>query len=61
MFELPADTLKRLTERIPAAFYALIGVALLAALLGATGVELFFLILGSAAHVARVGLEAQRR
>jgi hypothetical protein len=64
MFDLPADTTERLTELAPSAFYVLAGIALFAGLLGAVGVALFFLILGGAVHVARVGLEAfgtQRR
>jgi hypothetical protein len=58
MFRMPPDTIERATEIVPTVFYALIGIALLAALLGATGPALFFLIVGSAIHVARVGLEA---
>ena len=55
------DTLERLEELLPRTFYVLMAVALLAALLGSTGVAWFFLLLGSAVHVARVGFEAASR
>jgi hypothetical protein len=58
MFDLPAETIEKARELAPAAFYALMGIALFTALLGAVGVALFFLVLGGAVHVARVGLEA---
>jgi hypothetical protein len=61
MFELPADTLERLTEIAPTAFYALMGIALFTAVLGAGGAAMFFLIVGATVHVARVGLEALSR
>lgn len=61
MFELPADTLERLEEILPTAFYALIGLALFLALLGAGGPALVVLILGAAVHVARVGVEGRPR
>lgn len=60
MFELPADTLERLEEILPAAFYAVMGLALFIALLGAAGPALFVLIVGAAVHVARVGVEGRR-
>jgi hypothetical protein len=43
------------------AFYALTAIALLAALVGSTGVAWLFLLLGAAAHVLRIGLEAESR
>lgn len=58
MFDLPADTLAKLTDRAPTVFYALMGLALLAGLFGAVGFALVLLVLGGAVHVARVGLEA---
>jgi hypothetical protein len=60
MFELSADTLETLTERAPLAFYALMGLSLFAAILGAAGMALFLLIVGATVHVARVGLEGGR-
>jgi hypothetical protein len=61
MFELPADILERLEEILPAAFYAVMGLALFIALLGAAGPALVVLILGAAVHVARVGVEGRPR
>jgi hypothetical protein len=55
---LSAETLETLTELAPRAFYAVMAVAFLAAITGSTGIAFFFLILGSAIHVGRVGLEA---
>ena len=59
MFELPADTMERLEEILPTAFYAVMGLALFIALLGAAGPALVFLIVGAALHVARVGVEGR--
>lgn len=59
MPEPSADTLDRLTELAPPAFYAVMGVAFLAAIFGSTGSAFFLLIVGSAIHVARVGLESR--
>jgi hypothetical protein len=61
MFDLPADTVERLEEILPTAFYAVMGLALFVALLGAAGPALFVLIIGAAVHVARVGVEARHR
>jgi hypothetical protein len=61
MFELPADTLERLEEILPTAFYAVMALALFVALLGAAGPALVFLIVGAALHVARVGIEGRPR
>jgi hypothetical protein len=61
MFELPADTMERLEEILPTAFYAVMGLALFIALLGAAGPALAFLIVGAALHVARVGVEGRPR
>jgi hypothetical protein len=61
MFELSADTLERLEEILPTAFYAVVGLALFIAVLGAAGPALVFLILGAALHVARVGVEGRPR
>jgi hypothetical protein len=61
MFDLPAHTIERVEEILPTLFYGLMGLALFLALLGATGAGLFLLILGSAVHVARVGVEARPR
>jgi hypothetical protein len=61
MFELPADILERLEEILPTAFYAVMGLALFLALLGAAGPALVILILGAAVHVARVGVEGRPR
>lgn len=52
------DPLERLEELLPRTFYALTAIALLAALLGSTGVAWLFLLLGSVVHVARVGFES---
>lgn len=51
------DSLARFEELLPRAFYIFTAIALLAALVGSTGVAWLFLLLGSAAHVARVGFE----
>jgi hypothetical protein len=59
MFELPADTVERLEEILPTAFYAVMGLALFIALLGAAGPALVLLIVGAALHVARVGVEGR--
>jgi hypothetical protein len=59
MPEPSAETLDRLTELAPPAFYGVMGVALLAAITGSTGVGFFLLLVGSAIHVARVGLEGR--
>jgi hypothetical protein len=61
MFELPADTIQRLEEILPTLFYALMGLALFLALLGAAGAALFLLILGAAVHVVRIGVEGRPR
>jgi len=50
-------TLEQITEWLPTAFYALMGLALLLALLGAAGPALLLLLVGSSVHVARVGAE----
>nr|MBA3866365.1 hypothetical protein [Solirubrobacterales bacterium] len=52
-----SDTLERLAELLALLFYALLAVALLAVFTGAAGCGLLLLILGGAAHVARVGVE----
>ncbi len=59
MFELPADTMERLEEILPTAFYAVMGLALFIALLGAAGPALVLLIVGAALHIARVGVEGR--
>jgi hypothetical protein len=51
-------TLEQITEWLPTAFYSLMGLALLLALLGAAGPALLLLLLGALVHVARVGAEA---
>ena len=51
----------QVTEYVPAAFYVLMGVALIAAMRGANGFAFVVLLLGAALHVARVGLEDARR
>jgi hypothetical protein len=61
MFELHADTLERLAEILPTAFYAVMGLALFIALLGAAGPALVVLILGAVVHVVRVGVEGRPR
>ena len=49
--------LTRLAELLALAFYGLMMIALATILSGALGFGFFFLLLGSAAHVLRVGLE----
>jgi uncharacterized protein (DUF58 family) len=54
---LDSDRLKRFAELLALAFYGLMLIALAAILSGALGFGFLFLLLGSAAHVLRVGLE----
>lgn len=54
---LELDRLERWTEPLGLVFYALMAVALLAALVGSTGSALALLILGAGVHVARFSLE----
>jgi hypothetical protein len=51
------DRLERFTEPLALLFYALMAVALLAALVGSTGSALVLLLLGAAAHVVRFSIE----
>lgn len=50
-------SLEELAEILAVAFYLVMGVALLAAVTASTATALALLILGSFAHVARVGVE----
>ena len=49
--------LKKLAESLAIAFYVLMGLAFLAAVLGSPGTGLLLLLLGSCAHVVRVWFE----
>lgn len=51
------DRLNRFAELLALAFYGLMLIALATILSGALGFGFLFLLLGSAAHVLRVGLE----
>jgi len=51
------DSLERLTEPLALLFYALMAVALLAALVGSTGSALALLLIGAALHVVRFSIE----
>jgi hypothetical protein len=54
---LDLQRLTKLAESLAIAFYLLMGLAFLTAVLGSPGTGLLLLILGSCAHVARVWLE----
>ncbi len=54
---LDTDRLKRFAELLALAFYGLMLIALATILSGALGFGFLFLLLGSTAHVCRVGLE----
>jgi hypothetical protein len=51
------ERLERFTEPLARLFYSLMVVALLAALIGSTGLALFLLLFGAAAHVVRFSIE----
>lgn len=51
------DSLERFTEPLALLFYALMAVALLAALVGSTGSALALLLIGAALHVVRFSIE----
>lgn len=51
------DSLERLAESLALLFYALMAVALLAALVGSTGSALALLLIGAGVHVVRFSLE----
>jgi hypothetical protein len=51
------DRLQRLTEPLAILFYALMAVALLAALVGSTGTALALLLIGAGLHVVRFSIE----
>ena len=53
--------LKKLAGLLAIAFYALMGLAFLAAVFGSPGTGLLFLILGACAHVARVWSRTRAR
>lgn len=57
MGAIDPQRLTKLAESLAIAFYALMGLALLATLLGSPGTGLLLLILGACAHVARVWFE----
>jgi hypothetical protein len=57
MLDLESLDLEKVAKALGAAFYAFMFLALCAALLGSPGLAFLLLILGSAEHVARVGLE----
>jgi hypothetical protein len=54
---LDPQRLTKLAESLAIAFYALMGLAFLTAVLGSPGTGLLLLILGACAHVARVWLD----
>ncbi len=51
------DKLERMTEPLARLFYALMAVALLAALFRSASSALFLLLLGAAVHVVRFSIE----
>lgn len=51
------ERLERFTEPLARLFYSLMVVALLAALVGSTGLALFLLLFGAAVHVVRFSIE----
>jgi hypothetical protein len=51
------DSLEKVAELLTYAFYALLFLAFVVAVVGSPGAGLLLLILGSATHVARVGVE----
>jgi steroid 5-alpha reductase family enzyme len=51
------DKIERTAELLALLFYALMAVALLAALVGSTGSALALLLIGAALHVVRFSLE----
>jgi len=51
------DKLERMTEPLARLFYALMAVAVLAALVGSAGSALLLLLLGAAVHVVRFSIE----
>jgi hypothetical protein len=57
MRELDLDRLARLIGPLTRFFYALLGVSLLAILLGSPGSALFFLVVGAAAQVLRAAIQ----
>lgn len=54
-------TLEKLLDRLVPLFYAAIGLALLATLMGSPGWGFLFLLLGSCALVVRTAMESQQR
>jgi hypothetical protein len=54
---LDLERLERLTEPLALLFYALMAVALLAALVGSTGSAFALLLLGAGLHVVRFSIE----
>ncbi|HVY97644.1 MAG TPA: hypothetical protein VHA54_11850 [Solirubrobacterales bacterium] len=57
MREPDLDRLGRLIAPLTRFFYALLGVALLAILVGSPGSALFFLVVGAAAQVLRAAIQ----
>lgn len=51
------NRLERFTDPLARLFYSLMVVALLAALVGSTGLALFLLLFGAATHVVRFSIE----
>jgi hypothetical protein len=58
MAGIPPDTLAKRAEALTIVFYVLMFLALVCALAGSAGSGFLLLILGSCAHVVRVGIEA---